>query len=154
MSITAKNNIHEKQSTRMSEKESSFRDWFFENFHKLPSFYPEKDSWNTEVLEKMRDRFGLPSESKDKFKPKLWTFHIENYNDKSVKINIFIDLKGKARLSATLTIEEKLWDYTGKRRTFYNTTEKKFHLTSNPLDFIEDLEERYRTSTNAKKFGL
>ena len=35
-------------------EESNFKDWFFENFQKLPSFYPEKDSWNTEVLEKIK----------------------------------------------------------------------------------------------------
>ncbi len=137
----------------MIAEENSFKEWIFENFHKLPSFYPEKDSWNTEVLEKMRVRFGLPHETNSKFKPKLWTFYFSGNYDKKMKINIFVDAKGKARLSATLTIEERLWD-SSRRKAFYNTTEKKLHLTSNPLDFIEDIEERYRTSTNAKKFGI
>ena len=124
--------------TKDKDPEYLFSEWFFTNFDKLPSFYAEEGTWDTETHAKFRERFATNSILQKKFRPTIWFFY-HKWKNYGLKISVFVDRKGKGRLSAEV---------------YDDRTEKKTYLSSNPLDFIEDLEQRYKTFSNAAKFGL
>jgi len=131
--------------------EDSFSTWFFAKIDSLPLYYPEKDSWNEEILSRFQKRFQLNENKKRNYRLKVWEFSLTEKKDHA-RIRVWVDSKGRSHLSVVVEEVEEYW-YKNFVSPVSSRKVLKYY-TSNPLDFIEEIERRYVINNNAKKFGL